>query len=487
MIKQIKSITIVGGGTSAWLTAAYLTAKCKVDIKINVVDKSDGSPIGVGEATLVGFIEFLEKCGLSENIWFDEIDATVKGGILFKNWQNDNEDIWHPFSHYTFGENYDNGISFWSNNQNLSFIDYALPEYELFVNNKKINENSVNSVARHVDCGKLVNFLKKFLDDKINFIDSEVVEVIKNDSGDIQKLILKNKQQIKSDLFIDCTGFKKILSQENEKIFLTDRLFCDTAIAGPIPYINRKQELHPYTICDAVEHGWIWKTPIRTRIGSGLVFNRNITDIEVAKEYYVNYWEGRVQKENLRVIDWTPYYSEKFWSNNVISIGLSGGFIEPLESTGLQFIQNGIEYLEKVIKNSFYVQEDIELYNMKMKYAYDETVDYVNMHYCNSNKSGKFWDFVRQNTLNLSERMKFYLNLINENNYLAMDCGETIFANYSWILWLVQLGYPLTNLESSFGKYDMNRILKENYEYQVSNIEEFPEADIFCDLYSKII
>jgi tryptophan halogenase len=487
LIKPIKSITIVGGGTSAWLTAAYLSSSCSIDTSITVVDKFNGESVGVGEATLVPFLSFLENCGLPEKMWFDAIDTTVKGGILFENWQNDGEDIWHPFSHYLFDGRHDNGISFWSNNQNLSFVEYALPEYELFVNSKKINETNVKSVARHIDCTKLVKFIKNYLSDKIFFINSEVVEVVKDDIGNIKKILLKNNQQIKSDLYIDCTGFKKILSQENKKILLTDRLFCDTAVAGHIPYKDRKNELHPYTASDAVEHGWIWKIPVKSRIGSGLVFNRSITDPEEAKDYFVKYWDNRVERESLKVIDWTPYYSEKFWSNNVVSIGLSGGFIEPLESTGLQFIQNGIEYLEKVIKNSFYVPEDVELYNIKMKYAYDETVDYINMHYCNSNKNGKFWDFVRENTSCLSERMKYYLNLINKNNYIEMDCGETIFSNYSWILWLIQLGYPIANLKTSFSNYDMLRSLKNNYESCLRSVDDSLDADTFCDLYSKII
>lgn len=487
MIKEIESITIVGGGTSAWLTAAYLSANCKIGTNITVIDKSDGTPIGVGEATLTTFVEFLEKCGFPEKTWFNEIDATIKGGILFKNWQYDGEDIWHPFSYYIFDEDYNNGISLWSNNQNFSFIKYALPEYDLFVENKKINEDCAKSVARHIDCGKLVKFLKKALLDSIFFIDSEVVEVIKDDVGNIDKIILKNNQQIKSDLYIDCTGFKKILSGDCNKILLTDRLFCDTAIAGPIQYESKKDELIPYTTCDAVEHGWIWKTPIQTRIGSGLVFNRKITDIDVAKDYFIEYWGGRIEKNSLKVIDWTPYYSEKFWNNNVISIGLSGGFIEPLESTGLQFIQNGIDNLEKVIKNSFYVPEDIEMYNLRMKYSYDETVDYINMHYCNSNKKGKFWDYVREKTSSLTTRMKFYLNLMDKKNYINIKSGETIFANYSWILWMVQLGYGITNLKTKFSKYECAEIISDTYMESLNKIENSIDADVFCDCYSETI
>ena len=470
------------------MSAAYLVSVCSPDVNISIIDKFQGTSVGVGEATLISFISFLEKCGFSEKTWFDEIDATIKGGILFKNWQYDGEDIWHPFSYYMFDGKYDNGISLWSNNQNLPFVDYALPEYELLVNRKGLNENITKSVARHVDCNKLVQYIKNKLSDKISFINSEVIQVVKDDVGSIEKIILKNGQQIKSDLYIDCTGFKKVLSSDCKKILLTDRLFCDTAVAGHVQYENKKEELHPYTACDAVEHGWIWKIPVQTRIGTGLVFNRSITDPEHAKDFFVDYWKGRIDKESLRVIDWTPYYSEKFWNNNVISIGLSGGFIEPLESTGLQIIQTGVEILESVLQKSFYSQDDINLYNLKMSITYDETVDYVSMHYFNSNKKGKFWDFVREKSVNLNERTNFYLNLMKTNNlHIDIFSGESIFAAYNWILWLVQLNYPITNLGIGCDKYESRQIIKENYESALENINNAIDADIFCELYSQII
>jgi tryptophan halogenase len=483
-IKSIKSITVVGGGTSAWLTASYLVSKCSPDVNITVIDKFDGSPVGVGEATLIPFLSFMEKCGFPEKEWFNEIDATIKGGILFENWQIDGENIWHPFSYAKFGSNYDNNLSLWSNTQHLNFVDYGLPDYELYIANKKVNLESVKSIARHIDCGKLVKFIKEKLQDKISFINSEVVDVVKNNDGYIASIKLKNNQQIKSDLYIDCTGFKKVLSNDSIKVDLSNRLFCDTAIAGHIPYKDRKIELHPYTASDAVEHGWIWKIPVKSRIGSGLVFNRSITDIETAKDYFVKYWDNRVEKESLKVIDWTPYYSEKFWNANVVNIGLSAGFIEPLESTGLQFIQMGIELLDRVLNSSFYSQDDITLYNNKMTIAYDETVDYVSMHYFNTNKEGKFWDFVREKTKNLNERTNFYLELMKTNNiHINISSGETIFGKYNWMLWLVQLGYPIGKFTTSFNDFELNHELNKYYDFNYELAMSSMDADTFCDLY----
>jgi tryptophan halogenase len=106
-------------------------------------------------------------------------------------------------------------------------------------------------------------------------------------------------------LFIDCTGWKSLL-KDSDRNYLNGRLFCNTPLCSRIPYTNRKEELTPYTITESVHHGWIWKTPVRTRIGSGLVFNRDITTIEEAKEYFVNYWNNRISKEDLKVLELDP-------------------------------------------------------------------------------------------------------------------------------------------------------------------------------------
>ena len=105
--------------------------------------------------------------------------------------------------------------------------------------------------------------------------------------------------------------------------------------------IDKNKEIHPYTIAQVVDHGWIWKTPLQSRIGSGLIFNRSVTDIEDAKNYFCEHWDNRISPENVRVIDWTPYYDRNQWDKNVVSIGLSAGFLEPLESTGIELIIQG--------------------------------------------------------------------------------------------------------------------------------------------------
>ena len=181
-------------------------------------------------------------------------------------------------------------------------------------------------------------------------IESDVVDVIWN-GEDVDHVVLKDGREIKSDLFVDCTGFAKLLSKDNKHdIDLSDRLYTNTAVAGRIEYQDRDTEMHPYTHACAMDDGWVWITPITSRIGSGMVFNRDITDIEDAKESFCNFWEGRISKDELKVLQWNPVMSSEPWRGNVVSIGLSSGFIEPLESTGIALICRGIEFIEETIK-----------------------------------------------------------------------------------------------------------------------------------------
>ena len=208
---KIKNLTIVGGGTSAWLAAAYLVHN-QPDIKITVVDKEIGNPIGVGEATLLTFRPFLEEAGIDVDDWFLEIDAGYKSGILFSNWRTDGDQIWHPFTkgNRTIEDRF-HVCDLWSNNQDLDFKKYAMAMYDSTVLENTVDYNNLESFAYHVGCGKLVLFLQKKLQRKITFVASDVVNVLYKDDKEIDHLELKNGERIYSDLYIDCTGFKKIL------------------------------------------------------------------------------------------------------------------------------------------------------------------------------------------------------------------------------------------------------------------------------------
>lgn len=443
---NVSSITIVGGGTSGWLTAAYLY-KNQPDIKITVIDKEIGTPIGVGEATLLSFKPFMEECGFKIEDWFVALDAGYKSGILFSNWREAGNDIWHPF--YKGNRKLFNNVNAWDSwscNQHLDFKKYALSCYDLSIEHNALDANAIDNYAFHVDCGKLVVFLQEKLKDKINIIRSDVMQVNYKDDDTIESLELKNKELIYSDLYIDCTGFKNVLRKPKHRIDLSDRLFVNTAVACPIPYQDRAAEFKPYAECEAVDHGWIWKIGVASRIGSGMVFNRNITDIEEAKEYFVSHWHNRIKKENVRVIHWDPFYNEDQWAGNVVTIGLSAGFIEPLESTGIGLITYAIGQLNSAIYERHFSDIDRTNFNLQMKILFEDCVDFVSMHYANNNRSSKFWDWANKK-FQPSVRMIHFINELNNPNITVPNAGKYnyMFGGSNWSLMLIQLGYTLAS------------------------------------------
>lgn len=435
MHREVKNIAIIGGGTSAWFTAAFLSNTTKLNITI--IDKEVGTPVGVGEGTLLNFKLFLEECGFPLEEWFDEIDATYKSGILFPQFCGDNNLVWHPF-----GVNAD----FPHHNTNLyEILTYTdkdernelLPLFHISLDNRVDPLNIKSNYALHIDCSKLVAFLQKRLEDKVTIIKSEVVTVNRNDNN-IDSLLLKNGSEIVADLYIDCTGFKQLLQYNPNRVDLTNRLFCDTAVAGHVPYNDIETERLPYVESCAVDHGWIWKIPVRSRIGTGLVFRRDITSIDEAKQYLCDHWDNRISPDNLKVIDWTPYYNTNMWDGNVVAIGLSGGFIEPLESTGLGTIIDGIRHLRTSVMAGYYNDFDISLFNTKMISIYEDAIDFINMHYVYSDKDTPFWNYVSDNIIP-SDTYLHYKQMLENGDHLNTDGKLQFFGGANWLCWMLQI------------------------------------------------
>ena len=458
MNRSIKNIIIVGGGTSGWLTACSLYRSIPF-VKITLIDKEVSESVGVGEATLLNFKFFLEKfCGFSQQKivkCFQYCEAIRKIGIVYPDWGYDGNIIWHPFQFVNILEENNHNPSLldaWSHFQDYD-IKHILPPY------KKLNKiDWKNSrFAEHINALKLVKYLKRHLVDKVNYIQSGVKNIERDDMG-ISSLTLENGSVISADLYVDCTGFKSILKDNRDRVDTSDRLYVNTAVVHPVEYINKDKELLPYTTAQVVDHGWIWKTPLQSRIGTGMVFNRSITDIEDAKVYFCEHWNNRISPENVRVIDWSPYYDRNQWDKNVVSIGLSAGFIEPLESTGIELIIQGAMKLCSTIQGGYYNKQLSDHYNSLMKLQFEQCIDIVNMHYSISTKDTPFWNYVRSNYKE-SDTLKLYKdNMLNSNEPTMVSASDDfVFGGNNWIHWMVQLGYLLVEKDYIIGNYKHRR------------------------------
>tara|TARA_B100001250_G_scaffold277776_1_gene240238 strand:+ start:2234 stop:3760 length:1527 start_codon:yes stop_codon:yes gene_type:complete len=435
-------IVIVGGGTSGWLCAAAMRHKLPF-ADLTLIDKEVSTPVAVGEATLLSFEQFLEdECGFDIRSCLKEFDTTLKAGILYPDWGYDGNAPWHPFYFLDFPSKdwpANPLIDGWSLAKEFQF-ESLMTLYGATMENNVDKEQLKGGYALHIDCIKLVNWLRDQLKGSINFIEKEVVGIAQHSDRGIESIIVEGGDIVEGDLFIDCTGYASILKDVRDTVDLSDRLFTNTAISAHIPYENKEEELKPYTTATAVDHGWVWNTPLQSRIGSGLVFNKDITSIDEAKEYFCKFWDGRCTPDQLRINNWSPYYDRNQWKGNVISIGLSAGFIEPLESTGIALICEGIGKVCKLLESGYYRDFDVEFFNTWMRQCFEVCSDFVSMHYSKSTKDTPFWRYVRE-TFTPSQALEFYADNMKSDRKSILGGKDCFFGGTNWIHWMIMLGY----------------------------------------------
>tara|TARA_B100000029_G_C17590816_1_gene962430 strand:+ start:657 stop:2177 length:1521 start_codon:yes stop_codon:yes gene_type:complete len=462
---QVKSICIAGGGSAGWSTAAHaLRLFQDKNIKVTLVESPNIPIIGVGEATLLGFDKFLtEECNIPFDIWTKECDATIKLGTLFSNWYGDGLDVWSPFlvpivlekdKHFDLFD-----LSVKAELLKPDFYSSASAWWEISVEDQKIPSTAIidgpagpgqHGVAYNLDAIKLANFLSKWCNDKypyLTHIKKDIDKPIVKD-GNVDHLLLKDGSTIHADLFLDCTGFRKILSNALEDPDWQDpsnMLFVNSAVASQINYKNNDDPQHPYVDATAHDLGWIWKTPIKDRIGSGLCYNNTITTKQEAEDAFVQYWgEDRLRTDEFNHINFTPGYNAKNWRGNVIPIGLSSGFVEPLESSGLALMTISMAPLAEYIVNGEYTKEDRDSYNERLAFVYENTIDFIGLHYFNNPRTGPFWKLVEQkydSTQSLYDHVKkFKLTATHTRNeqYYPRDNG--LYHEYNWKLWAYASG-----------------------------------------------
>jgi len=429
---KAERICIIGGGSAGYMAAAYLLNQTNFDVTMVVPKKNN--PIGVGEATLLGFIDFMGKCGMPYEIeWMHECDAIYKCGILYTDWREDGKDVWHPFAqfHENFFKEYANkGYSY------DSFIKKILPHHRLLTEELNV------TVARgyHLDAKKFVDFLDKKLDEsnltKIRKTISDVTE----ENGLIKSVTFDDGTSEEYDLFIDCTGFNSPFKEygSTEFVDLSDYFTGNAACACPIKYSEdeetKREQMMAVTNPKGSDLGWIWNTPVSTRIGTGLVYNSECNTREEAEAEMIRvYGEENIIGE-FNHINYTPGYHKKSWRGNVCSIGLSSGFIEPLESTGIDIFQAQIMTLTDYIKKGFASENDRIRYNSTIANRYEEGTDYVTGHYYPPSiwRSSPFWEKTKNNKVSETLMIRYEKYQRDKMMFGNSICDTCMFGHQSW-------------------------------------------------------
>jgi len=415
------NIVVVGGGSSGWMSAAMLI-KAFPDSNITVIESPNHPPIGVGESTYDGIRLFCKYIEIDEKDFFQFTDASIKVGLAFNDFYEKNygETFIYPFGRaFTDGTRW--GLDDWLIKKSIysdtpvnEFVESYFPQAHLIKYNTFCENidgslggfHPINHTALHFDAIKFGQWLKNryCLPRNVKNINAEIINITTNDNG-IEYLILDSGEKISASLFIDCTGFKAMLIDKTLKepfISYTDKLPNNRAWATQIPYIDKEKELRAVTTCTAIENGWCWDIPLWSRLGAGYVYSDKYVDPENALQEFKNYLMSDkmavprsaedIDKLIFKDIIMRVGIHERVWVKNVVAIGLSAGFIEPLESNGLFTVHQFLFRLINTLSREKTSQWDISVFNYAVKEIYDIFVEFIQLHYALSIRTdSSYW------------------------------------------------------------------------------------------------
>ena len=417
MNNTIKSILVVGGGTAGWLTAARIAAMHNASagpavIQVSLIESDKISPINVGEGTWPTMRETLQAIGISETDFIKQCSASFKQGAQFINWVDNkpNDFYYHPLVLPVNFANIDLA-PFWQHDDmqpKNSFSNAVCYQEALCQQNlapKLITSPEYGAVANyayHLDSAKFAHFLKEHCTKKlgIKHIIDEVVQINSHENGDISSVSTKKHADIAADLFIDCTGTRSLLLGQHYKvpfIKVDEVLFCDSALALQVPYDNEDSEIASHTLSTAQDAGWIWDIGLPTRRGVGYVYSKSHQSEEQAIARLAKYVGDKFSDCDLRKIPINAGHYKVFWQNNCVAVGLSSGFLEPLEASSLMLVEMSAKMIaEQLPANRETMAIVAKRFNETFNYRWQRIIDFLKLHYLLSKREEAFWQDNRQ-------------------------------------------------------------------------------------------
>ena len=440
---RVRRVVIAGGGTAGWMAAAALSRTLGKYLELTLVESDAIGTVGVGEATIPTLVQFHRLIDVNEQEFMAASHATFKLGIEFENWR----DVGHRYIH-SFGttgrDHWSAGFQhFWMKGCERGMAgdygDYCL-ELRASLESKfaHLPNNGIN-YAYHIDSTRYASFLRRFSEGYgIRRVEGLIEQVAMADNGDIQALVLKDGTRIEGDLFIDCTGFRALLIEKALGVGFedwSDLLLTDSAYAVQTESVG---EAIPYTRSIAGDACWQWRIPLQHRTGNGIVFASRYMDNDTAKKALMDTIEGEPRSEP-RLIRFKPGQRKRCWERNCVALGLSSGFLEPLESTNIHLIQRGITRLLQAFPDVVH-QVEIDEYNKKMDAEIIHIRDFVLMHYHVTNRrDSAFWRDCAG--MDVPATLRHRIELFAETGKVYNTTNE-LFAENSWIQ--VMLGQGIT-------------------------------------------
>jgi tryptophan halogenase len=453
--QPVRKVVIVGGGTAGWMTAAVLS-HWLAQVEVKLIESDEIGTIGVGEATIPHIRNFIGLAGLDPLKMISESKATFKLGIQFIDWGALGERYIHGFGkigrdmlwlhpHHVWLAARERAPASVKPFEHYS-INCAACEKNRFDFPDRRNPNSPLAdldYAYHFDASLFARYLRAQSEAQgVERIEGKIIEVIQDaESGFVEKVRLSDEREIEGDLFVDCSGMRALLIGEALGIGYEDWnqwLLCDRAQAIPSASVS---PLTPYTRSTARKAGWQWRIPLQHRIGNGYVYSSElIGDDEVSESLLAN-----LDSEALadpRPVRFRPGRRLTSWDKNVVAIGLSSGFLEPLESTSIHLIQTAVQRLLQLFPAQGFSDSDVAEFNRQTRAEYEDVRDFIIAHYKVTRRTGDpFWDHVR--TMAVPDSLEERLELFRSSGRFFRRGAAELFTEESWVQILIGQGLDM--------------------------------------------
>ncbi|MDO6566676.1 tryptophan 7-halogenase [Alteromonas sp. 1_MG-2023] len=490
----IDSFVVVGGGTAGWLTAGLLAASHSLQnengkrLTVTVIESDTVHPIGVGEGTWPTMRSTLAKIGIAESEVIKHASATFKQASKFVDWHTHQErsSYYHPFSAPQGSANIDI-TPYWLTNKYEAIQQYAqavcfqptLCDQGLA---PKLGVNAKQSFSAnygfHLDAGKFITLLRNHCTNNlgVKHIVDDVTDVVTSVEG-INYVTTANSGHVYGDMFVDCSGFSALLIEKALKVSMVDAsnvLFSDSALVHQLPYADTHQPIACHTLSTAQEAGWIWDIGLQERRGTGYVYSSRYQSGEEATatlSRYIKAIDTNAEiPESFRKISYKTGYREKFWEKNCVSIGLSSGFLEPLEASSLMLIEQSASQLAEQLPACREVMPHVaKRFNASLTYKWQRTIEFLKLHYLLSNRNEAFW-LANKAQDSIPERLQLLLEEWQYRPVLDSDFSgiDEVFSaqSYRYILYgmahstqVSQYARSLTKHELASKQFQLNKSL----------------------------
>jgi len=472
----VNDIVIVGGGTAGWLTAALLAKRLGADkpngVKITLIESTDIGTIGVGEGTFPTFRRTLRTIGVGEAEFMRECSASFKQAIKFVDWEHApvngrHRHYYHPFNLPHLMSMATDMAPYWalgSAGKDVAFSDATTLQdkvVDALKAPKRIDDAPYDgpmNYAYHLDAAKLAVFLRNTgVKLGVRHLIGNVERVELDDSGAIAALVTKEHGTLKAGLYVDCTGFAGILigrALGEPWRDVTDILFVDRAVAMQVPYAREDAPILPATLSSAHESGWTWDIGLDTRRGIGYCYSGKYTDDDRAEQILRDYIGPAAEGRNARRLRMRIGFRDRQWLKNCVSIGLSAGFLEPLESTGIIQIEAAAHMIAEYFPRTGDMEAVAKHFSTIMRRRYELAVDFIKLHYYLSKRTDHaFWiDNTKPETA--SDALREKIEMWRHRPPTSLDFDTTYeafkYQSYQYILFGIGFRPDMHGNESAY-------------------------------------